>query len=305
MEKIIQVLELKKSYRKQPAVRGISFSVDKGHIFALLGPNGAGKSTTTNILCTCAAADGGLINIDGLTLGRENVQIRKRIGVVFQDGVLDDVLTVEQNLHTRGQLYKLRGSELQQRISQTAAMTGIAALLQRPYGQLSGGQRRRCDIARALLHLPKILFLDEPTTGLDPEMRATIWDTIRAVQSATGMTIFLTTHYMEEAALADDIVILKSGKIAAAGKPSLLKERFSQDRLLLFSNVPASLACALDARRIAYQRRQDSLEVFLPGTMDALPLLKLCTGMFSSFEVLRGSMNDAYLSVVEGGVGSA
>lgn len=304
MEPIIQVRNLKKSYRGRPAVQGISFHVEKGQVFALLGPNGAGKSTTANILCTCTPPEEGTVRIDGLLLGRQNVEIRKRIGVVFQDGVLDDLLTVEENLATRGRFYRLQGSALQgtalhKRIAQTAEMTGISALLSRRYGQLSGGQRRRCDIARALLHLPKILFLDEPTTGLDPEIRSAVWETVDRIQHQTGMTILLTTHYMEEAARADQVVILKDGKIAAAGPPSRLKERYSQDRLVLFSQKPDSLGAVLDAKGVRYRKRSDGLEIALSTTLDALPLLRLCGGSCSGFEVLRGSMDDAYLSVVE------
>lgn len=299
MEKMIQIQKLKKMYHGCPAVREISFQVNKGQLFALLGPNGAGKSTTINILCTAISSDGGNVVIDGLTLGRQDWEIRSRIGVVFQNGVLDDLLTVRQNLFTRGSFYGMHGKSLQSRMIEIAEMTGITDILARPYGQLSGGQRRRCDIARALLHQPKILFLDEPTTGLDPEMRSAVWQTVRKIQNQTGTTIILTTHYMEEAALADYIVIMKNGKIAAKGSPSALKNNFSQDRLVLQSNNVPALQSILCQNRIAFQKYEDATEISLSQTLQALPLLKLCRGYYTGFEVLQGSMDDAYLSVIE------
>ena len=300
MEDIIYVKDLKKSYHGKEAVKGISFFVKRGQFFALLGPNGAGKSTTVNILCTSIRPDNGILRIDGLKIGREDFEIRNRIGVVFQNGVLDELLTVEENLYTRGRFYGLKGYALKQRIKETASLTGIWEFLDRPYGKLSGGQKRRCDIARALLHLPKILILDEPTTGLDPKMRAAIWDTIYTIQKKTGMTLFLTTHYMEEAARADHIVILKNGQIALEGTPDILKKRFSKDNLFLFSNRCELLRGILDRNGIAYSQKVNGLEILLANTLDALPVLELCRGRYSDFEVHRGSLDDAYLSVMEG-----
>ncbi len=300
MEEMIEVCDLKKSYGKQKAIQGVSFRVGKGQFFALLGPNGAGKSTVVNILSTSLPADSGLVRMDGLTLGRQNWKIRKEIGIVFQNGVLDNLLTVEENLFTRGSFYGLRGKTLKDRIADIAGMTGTEDFLHRQYGQLSGGQRRRCDIARALLHSPRILFLDEPTTGLDPEIRSSIWQTIAGIQLQTGMTIFLTTHYMEEAARADHIVIMKSGRLVAAGAPSSLKEHFSKDCLVLFTDRPAPLTSILEKSGTQYRRQKNSLEIPLPTTLHALPLLELCRGRYSGFEVLRGNIDDAYLSVIGG-----
>ena len=299
MEEIICVKELWKSYHGKEAVKGIDFSVKRGQFFALLGPNGAGKSSTVNILCTSIKPDSGTVMIDGLKLGSRNFEIRKKIGVVFQNGVLDELLTVEENLYTRGRFYGLKGYPLKQRIKETASLTGIADLLDRPYGKLSGGQKRRCDIARALLHQPKILLLDEPTTGLDPKIRSAIWDTIYAIKDRTGMTLFLTTHYMEEAAKADHIVILKSGQIALEGTPYDLKKRFSKDNLFLFSHRCELLKGILNRKGIAYEQRENGLRIPLSHTLDALPVLEACRGRFTDFEVQRGSMDDAYLSVIE------
>lgn len=293
------VNNLKKSYHGKEVVRGISFSVKKGQFFALLGPNGAGKSTAVNILCTSIKPDSGLVLIDGLKAGCRDFEIRKRIGVVFQNGVLDELLSVEENLYTRGRFYGLRGFALKQRIQETAVLTGISDFLNRPYGKLSGGQKRRCDIARALLHHPKLLLLDEPTTGLDPKMRTAIWDTIYTIKNKTDMTLLLTTHYMEEAAKADHIVILKKGQIVLEGTPDVLKKQFSRDNLFLFSNRCELLKGILERKGIVYEQEKEGVRIPLSATLDALPILEACSGRFSSFEVQKGSMDDAYLSVVE------
>ena len=305
MEKIIDVRHLQKSYQGHLAVQSIDFHVKRGQIFALLGPNGAGKSTVLNILGTCLPADSGQIVIDGIPLNqrnRNNRDIQKRIGIVFQKGVLDRLLTVEENLSIRGSLYGLSRRHLQERIRQTALMTGIYHLLLRTYGELSGGEQRRCDIARALLPMPKLLFLDEPTTGLDPEIRASLWETLLSIQARTDMTIFMTTHYMEEAARADYITILNQGKIAAAGTPEALKSGFSKTRLILYFsglNQLESLENLLKRNHIPFHTKHRQVFILLAHTSDALPILKLCQGYFSEFEVVRGTIEHAYLSIVE------
>lgn len=300
MEEIIQIRHLEKSYGIQKALCQVSFSVRKGQTFALLGPNGAGKSTLINLLCTCSSYDKGQVLIDGLRLGIDNPKIRSRIGVVFQNGILDDLLTIEENLFFRGRFYGLQGKELQNRILQTARITGISDLLSKQYQSLSGGQRRRCDIARALLPAPKILFLDEPSTGLDPEIRTELWSTLQKIKKEQHMTIFLTTHYMEEAAYADYIAILNKGSIIATGTPSDIKNRFSKNQLILFTNQIHFLRSILNRHHISYQISADTIVIPISNTLDALPLLKLCQGAFSDFEVLRGTLNEAYLSIIGG-----
>ncbi|MEA5011583.1 MAG: ABC transporter ATP-binding protein [Angelakisella sp.] len=298
MKNIIKVNNLVKAYGKNPAIRGISFDVKEGQMLALLGPNGAGKSTTMDILSTFTKADAGKVTMDGFVMGQYDNEIRKRIGAVFQEGLLDDLLTVEENLYLRGRLYGLRGKQLQKNIEATAEVTGIRELRKRPYGQLSGGQRRRCDIARALLNTPKILFLDEPTTGLDPQMRNQVWETICNIQQQTGMTILLTTHYMEEAVLADDIIIMKDGLIAACGSPTELKDNFAKDRLNIFASDIGLLKTILHNKRIPYKQHGATIEIPLSTTTDALPILDCCRGRYTSFEVVKASMDDVYLSII-------
>ena len=299
MQNIIEIRDLYKSYRGQEAVKGVSIAVEKGQFLALLGPNGAGKSSIINILCTSLKADKGSVFVDGLKVGYQDFEIRKRIGVVFQNGVLDDLLTVEENLFTRGRFYGYRGYEMKNRVTDIAKMTGITELLKRPYGKLSGGQKRRCDIARALLHMPKILLLDEPTTGLDPQMRSAIWETVIHIKEQTGMTILLTTHYMEEAAKADEIVIVKDGRVILRDSPDAIKSTYAQDSLVLFSDTTELLRSLLDRRGVRYRMRGEGIEIPLKKTTDALVILEFCRGRFRDFEVLRGNMDNAYLKVIE------
>lgn len=297
MEKIIEVSGLKKSYGEIRAVKGIDFYVEKGKLFAFLGPNGAGKSTTIDIICTFLKPDAGSVIVDGNELGRGDNEIREIIGAVFQDGLLDKLLTVEENLRVRGSFYGLRGAKLKKAVAETAEIVGVTPLLKRPYGKLSGGQRRRCDIARALINKPKILFLDEPTTGLDPQTRKNVWETILSIQKDTGMTVFLTTHYMEEAAEADYVIVIDDGSIAARGTPSALKEQYSKDKLTLVCSDKEQVRSMLEAAGAEIKEAADTLTVEIPSTMDALPLIDACRGCISGFEVVKGTMDDAFIAI--------
>lgn len=275
----IEVRSLKKSYGAVPAVNGISFSVRKGQLAALLGPNGAGKSTVINILSTITDHDDGDVFIEGMDTKTRSKRVREIIGVVFQKGVLDERLTVAENFRVRADFYGLRGRKATCRIEEIAHMTGTRDLRDRYYGQLSGGQKRRCDIARALIHSPRILLMDEPTAGLDPDIRNSLWETIDKIRVRTGMTIIMTTHYLEEAALADNIIVMNKGKIVYDGSPGDMKCRFSKDMLVLYSSHKA--------RRIS-----------LLDTVDALKILENEKGRYESFEVIKGSIEAAYMSLI-------
>lgn len=294
---MIDVKGLKKSYDSIEAVKGIDFYVESGKIFAFLGPNGAGKSTTIDIICTFLKQDDGLITVDGNTLGSDDSAIRAVIGAVFQDNLLDDLLTVEENLHTRGSFYGLRGKELDNAVVAAAEVTGIADLLKRPYGKLSGGQRRRCDISRALVHTPKVLFLDEPTTGLDPQTRQNVWETITALQKKTGMTVFLTTHYMEEAAGADYVIVIDDGQIVAKGTPAELKERYTSDKLTFVCRDINAMRAALDSQNIDHQVIADQIIIPIPTTLAALPLIDQFANNFTGLEITKGTMDDAFIAI--------
>ncbi len=297
MEHIIEVNGLRKSYGSIRAVQDISFYVEQGKLFAFLGPNGAGKSTTIDIICTFLKADGGEITVDGFELGKQDDQIRSRIGVVFQDGLLDPLLTVGENLKLRGGFYGIKGKELDEAVQKTAALTGVSELMGRPYGKLSGGQRRRCDIARALIHTPKILFLDEPTTGLDPQTRQNIWQTILKLQRDSAVTVFLTTHYMEEAAEADFVIVIDKGVITAKGTPMQLKERFAKDKLKLVCQDRESVTGILQSLALPFDEVADCVVVNLEKTLDALPILDRCRPFIGGFEVTNGTMDDAFIAI--------
>lgn len=297
MERAITVHNLTKSYGEIQAVRGIDFYVEKGKLFAFLGPNGAGKSTTIDMICTFLKPDSGTVTVNGHTLGKDDDQIRSEIGAVFQDGLLDHLLTVEENLKTRGSFYGLRGEVLNTAVAETAAITGVTELLKRPYGKLSGGQRRRCDIARGLIHRPKILFLDEPTTGLDPQTRKSVWATIEKIRHETDMTVFLTTHYMEEAADADYVIVIDKGSITARGTPAELKDRYSKDRLILATIDPDAIAHLLRQSSIPFEQVADTFRIELPSTVAALHILDMCRPHIESFEVLKGTMDDAFITI--------
>lgn len=297
MDKIIDVQGLRKSYGNIQAVQGIDFYVEKGKVFAFLGPNGAGKSTTIDIICTFLQKDSGSVTVDGHLLGAADSAIRKIIGAVFQDGLLDNLLTVEENLKVRGGFYGLHGEVLAAAVKNTAELTGIGELMKRPYGKLSGGQRRRCDIARALVHTPKILFLDEPTTGLDPQTRKYIWEIITKLQKQNEMTIFFTTHYMEEAASADYVIIIDHGQIVAKGTPSQLKETYANDKLILVCENTARVAAILDASHLKYRITAETVILAVPSTLEALPLIEACREHISGFEVAKGTMDDAFIAI--------
>ena len=297
LEKMIEVKGLHKSYGAVHAVKGIDFFVEKGKLFAFLGPNGAGKSTTIDIICTFLKQDAGTVTVDGNLVGKDDFAIRREIGAVFQDGLLDQLLTIEENLRCRGGLYGLKGKALSDAVKRNAELTGVTELLKRPYGKLSGGQRRRCDIARALIHTPKILFLDEPTTGLDPQTRKNVWETVSKIQKESGMTVFMTTHYMEEAAAADYVIIIDNGEISAKGTPAELKEKYSKDRLILACKDTRAVAEKLKETGVRCKISVDTVIADLPATMDALPILETCRYMITGFEVLKGTMDDAFIAV--------
>lgn len=238
---MIEIQNLSKSFGSLAAVKNLSFTVAEGSLFAFLGVNGAGKSTTISILCGKYAKDAGEIRINGHDLEKELDQVKGDLGVVFQYSVLDQELSVKDNLEVRAALYQIVGAQFRKRLAELAELLEFSSFLKQPVGKLSGGQRRRIDIARALLHQPKLLILDEPTTGLDPQTRRLLWQVIETLQKEQGLTVLLTTHYMEEAAGADEVVIIDQGEIVAAGTPLSLKNRFTSDYLTLYGVTEAAV----------------------------------------------------------------
>lgn len=290
---IIEISQLNKSFGSVRAVRDLSLNVRRGELFAFLGVNGAGKSTTISVMCGQLKADSGSVSICGLDAEKSIAEITRRLGVVFQGSVLDMPLTVHENLESRAALYGITGRAFTERLSELAELLDFKALLDRPVGKLSGGQRRRIDIARALLHKPEILILDEPTTGLDPQTRRLLWDVVRRLRRDEKMTVFLTTHYMEEAADADYVVILDSGSIAAQGTPLELKNAYAGDFITLYGIAPD----ALDELGLKYERLRDAYRVEVADTAAATRLIVEHPELFTDYEITKGKMDDVFLAV--------
>lgn len=295
MPKAIEITGLKKYFGEVKAVDDISFEVERGSLFAFLGLNGAGKSTTINIICTLLKKDGGKISVAGIDIDKDPVAIRKKTGVVFQGSILDEKLSVKDNLSVRASFYGLYGEKWNKRLAELDDLLGIGEMLKRPYGKLSGGQRRRVDVARGLINSPEILILDEPTTGLDPQTRKTVWQVIERLRQDTGMTVFLTTHYMEEARGADDVVILDSGRIAAKGSPVELKNKYSKDRLIVYRAKSEEADRAFE--KLDYVYDNNSYEITVGGGEDVKRILASNGGLIEDFEVIKGDMDDVFLNV--------
>ncbi len=293
---IIKSENLKKYFGNVKAVDDVSFSVEKGELFGFLGVNGAGKSTVINMLATLLEPTDGEVTVCGHKLGKENELIRRKIGIVWQQNCLDDILTVEENLLCRGSLYEKNSRKNRESLAKVTALLKLDDVLKRRYGKLSGGQKRRCEIAAALMHTPEILFLDEPTTGLDPATRKSVWETVGKLRSDYGMTVFLTTHYMEEAAQANHIVLLDSGKVVASGTPFELKERFAHDSLKIQPKDTAQVQAELDKLGFEHIEREGIVIVPLKATVDALPILEKLGEKINGFEVVQGTMDDVFLN---------
>ena len=293
MNSIIEIDHLSKRFGEVQAVKDLSFRVKEGELFAFLGVNGAGKSTTINILCGQMPKDAGSVRIDGKSLDEEPDAIKRSLGVVFQNSALDRDLTVRENLLSRAALYGIRGKDFRERLTELAELLDFKDLVKRPLGKLSGGQRRKIDIARALLHRPRILILDEPTTGLDPQTRNTLWRAIGELRAREGMTVFLTTHYMEEAADADFVVILDHGQIAAEGTPLSLKNTYTGDYITLYG-VEEGEVRKLDT---PYEAIRDAFRVLVPNTAAATELILRFPEIFRDYEITKGKMDDVFLAV--------
>lgn len=291
MKKVIEIEHLSKSFGKIKAVDDLSFCVKKGEFFAFLGVNGAGKSTTISIICGQNERDCGSVKICGKDVKTSFAEVSRSIGVVFQTSHLDKPLTVRENLESRASLYGITGKEFEKRLEYLASLLDFTDLLSRTVGKLSGGQLRRIDIARSLIHSPDILILDEPTTGLDPQTRKLLWDVVNGLRKQNGMTVFLTTHYMEEAADADYIVILDSGKIAAEGTPLELKNTYAGDYITLYGDF--------DGVDLGYpaEKLRDGVKLRIPDTESATKLIIAHPELFRDYEITKGKMDDVFLAV--------
>ena len=293
MENVIEINHLNKSFGEVRAVQDLSFRVKRGELFAFLGVNGAGKSTTINIMCGQLGRDSGSIVIDSQELDGNVDAVKSKLGVVFQSSVLDKALNVRENLESRAALYGIVGSAFEARLSELAQMLSFEDLLKRTVGKLSGGQRRRIDIARALLHKPDILILDEPTTGLDPQTRKTLWSVISDLRRKDNMTVLLTTHYMEEAADADFVVIIDGGRLIAEGTPLELKNKYTGDYITLYGASEDTVK----KLGIPYEPLRDAYRLLVPNTAAATELIIRHPEVFRDYEITKGKMDDVFLAV--------
>lgn len=292
MEEIISIKNLNKTFKEVKAVNNLSFKVKKGEFFAFLGINGAGKSTTISIMCGELTRDSGEVYIDGKNIDEQMESIKVKMGVVYQKNVLDDPLTVKDNLKFRAALYGIHGKEFEEKYEKLASLLDFADLSSRTYGKLSGGQKRRVDIARALIHDPEILILDEPTTGLDPQTRKTVWKVVNDLRKEKGLTVFLTTHYMEEVTDADYIVILNKGEVVAEGSPLELKNKYTGDFISIY-NVSKEEIVLLG---LPFNEIPNGYRIEVANTYEATKLIINNPNLFKDYEVIKGKMDDVFLN---------
>lgn len=298
---MIKLINVVKKFGKIEAVKGINLEVEKGSLFAFLGENGAGKSTTLSMICTESEPTSGEIFIDDEKLTFKNRKLfRQKLGVVFQENVLDDLLTVRENLYNRASLYGKTKAEITERLALVSSIMGIEDILNRRFEKLSGGQKRRAEIARAIMHDPEILLLDEPTTGLDPKTRVSVWKIIDYLREELGMTVFLTTHYLEEAKDADQLAVIHKGKIIAQGTPANIRSRFSVDKIFFYDARVAELQKIMKKMNLPFKVTNRTMRVdVIDENVEILAILNQAIGFYDSFEVIKGNLDDAFISMIK------
>ena len=299
---ILQIEHLSKSYGDLKAVDDISLKVKKGSLFSFLGMNGAGKSTTINIICSILKKDSGKIYVNGYDLDKDVNKIKEEIGIVFQNSVLDNDLTVYQNLKVRASFYGFSKKEEKEKINNIVNLLQLNDILDKPINKLSGGQKRRVDIARSMIHNPKLLILDEPTTGLDPKTRLMVWNLINEIRNKTGMNVFLTTHYMEEAEESTYIVIMNKGKIISEGTPLELKNKYTSDYIKAYLDKNEQLEELLNKDKIQYSYfvENNFYKIYIKNSELSVELLNKYKGYIKDFEILKGDMDDVFLNAING-----
>ncbi|OFH60188.1 ABC transporter ATP-binding protein [Listeria monocytogenes] len=298
---MIKLTNVVKKFGKVEAVKGINLEVEKGSLFAFLGENGAGKSTTLSMICTESEPTSGEIFIADENLTFKNRKsFRQKLGVVFQENVLDDLLTVRENLYNRASLYGKTKAEIIERLALVSSIMGIEDILNRRFEKLSGGQKRRAEIARAIMHDPEILLLDEPTTGLDPKTRVSVWKIIDYLREELGMTVFLTTHYLEEAKDADQLAVIHKGKIIAQGTPANIRSRFSVDKIFFYDAKVAELQTIIEKINLPFKVTKETMRVdVINQDVEILAILNQTAGLYGSFEVIKGNLDDAFISMIK------
>ncbi|EAD9018679.1 ABC transporter ATP-binding protein [Listeria monocytogenes] len=298
---MIKLTNVVKKFGKVEAVKGINLEVEKGSLFAFLGENGAGKSTTLSMICTeSEPTSGEIIIADEKLTFKNRKSFRQKLGVVFQENVLDDLLTVRENLYNRASLYGKTKAEITERLALVSSIMGIEDILNRRFEKLSGGQKRRAEIARAIMHDPEILLLDEPTTGLDPKTRVSVWKIIDYLREELGMTVFLTTHYLEEAKDADQLAVIHKGKIIAQGTPANIRSRFSVDKIFFYDAKVAELQTIIEKINLPFKVTKETMRVdVINQDVEILAILNQTAGLYGSFEVIKGNLDDAFISMIK------
>ncbi len=294
---IISVKNFTKTYGDFVAVDNITFDVEEGTIFAFLGPNGAGKSTTINTLCTIFEKTAGTLLIDGKDVSNNKSEVRSSIGVVFQDSTLDAKMTIEENLMMHSVFYNIPKKEVEERIQFVLRLVDLLGERKKLVSALSGGMKRRVEIARGLMHYPKVLFLDEPTTGLDPQTRAHIWEYIIKLQKERNITIFLTTHYMEEAEICNKIAIIDGGKIVAHDTPYALKKKYTRDKAFITTKNPEGLEELLREKLISFEKKNGYYKIDAENSEPLLQVISLHKEDITDIEIKKGSFNDVFLEI--------
>lgn len=297
MSSIIEVKNFTKSYGNFTAVKDITFDVQEGSVFAFLGPNGAGKSTTINTLCTIFEKTNGTLLIDGKDVTEQKSEVRATIGVVFQDSTLDAKMTIEENLKMHCVFYNIPKNEVEERIQFVLTLVDLLAERKKLVSALSGGMKRRVEIARGLIHYPKVLFLDEPTTGLDPQTRAHIWEYIIKLQKERNITIFLTTHYMEEAEICDKIAIIDGGVIVAHDTPYALKIQYTKDKAYITTKNGEVLEQLLLNHNLSYEKKDGYYKVIAENLEGLLQVLSDHKEQITNIEIKKGTFNDVFLEI--------
>jgi ABC-2 type transport system ATP-binding protein len=293
----IEVENFTKKFGDFTAVDNISFSVEQGSIFAFLGPNGAGKSTTINALCTILSKSAGSLRINGNDVTHRKDAVRRDIGIVFQESTLDGKLTVAENIRLHCDFYRVPRSQVNERIAFVLDLVDIADWKKAPVDSLSGGMKRRVEIARGLAHFPKVLFLDEPTTGLDPQTRTNVWEYIRKLQRQKSITIFLTTHYMDEAEICDKVAIIDHGRIVAHDTPYNLKKRYTATTMTIGTSDQERLTRYLDDRSLVYRREGEHCTVHVAKTGDIVAIISAFGSAIEDIEITKGTLNDVFLAI--------
>jgi ABC-2 type transport system ATP-binding protein len=297
MSSIIEVKNFTKKYGDFTAVNDISFEVEEGTIFAFLGPNGAGKSTTINTLCTIFEKTSGTLLIDGKDVTTQKSEVRSTIGVVFQDATLDNKMSINENLKMHCVFYNIPKREVEERIQFVLKLVDLLKERNKMVGALSGGMKRRVEIARGLIHYPKVLFLDEPTTGLDPQTRAHIWEYITKLQKERNITIFLTTHYMEEAEICNKVAIMDGGVIVAYDTPYSLKKQYTKDKAYITTENEQELEKLLEEYKLEYVKKDGYYKVDAENISGLLQVLSLQKDVISDIEIKKGTFNDVFLEI--------